>query len=140
MFEKRSQALFAGCVFATTTVIYMAAYYGAYLLITGLYVPYELFIIMPMLFLLGFGAVFAWIGFVTSKKSYAIIGNLLCFVGSFLLLPVNPLLIAYTIVLEIVGCIELNKCEPVPDLITEDSQMEIKPKETKKKTKKAKTK
>ena len=121
MFEKRSQALFAGCVFATTTVIYMAAYYGAYLLITGLYVPYELFIIMPMIFLLGFGAVFAWIGFVTSKKSYAVIGTLLCFIGSFLLLPVNPLLIAYMVVLEIVGCIELNKYKPVEIEVEEET-------------------
>ncbi len=121
MFEKRSQALFAGCVFATTTVIYMAAYYGAYLLITGLYVPYELFIIMPMIFLLGFGAVFAWIGFVTSKKSYAVIGTLLCFIGSFLLLPVNPLLIAYMVVLEIVGCIELNKYKPVEIEVKEET-------------------
>lgn len=134
MFEKRSQALFAGCVFATTTVIYMAAYYGAYLLITGLYVPYELFIIMPMLFLLGFGAVFAWIGFVTSKKSYAIIGTLLCFVGSFLLLPVNPLLIAYMVVLEIVGCIELNKYKPV-EIEVEEETSSLQKKKTKVKSK-----
>lgn len=134
MFEKRSQALFAGCVFATTTVIYMAAYYGAYLLITGLYVPYELFIIMPMLFLLGFGAVFAWIGFVTSKKSYAVIGTLLCFIGSFLLLPVNPLLIAYMVVLEIVGCIELNKYKPV-EIEVEEETSSLQKKKTKVKSK-----
>ena len=134
MFEKRSQALFAGCVFATTTVIYMAAYYGAYLLITGLYVPYELFIIMPMIFLLGFGAVFAWIGFVTSKKSYAVIGTLLCFVGSFLLLPVNPLLIAYMVVLEIVGCIELNKYKPV-EIEIEEETSSLQKKKTKVKSK-----
>jgi len=134
MFEKRSQALFAGCVFATTTVIYMAAYYGAYLLITGLYVPYELFIIMPMIFLLGFGAVFAWIGFVTSKKSYAVIGTLLCFIGSFLLLPVNPLLIAYMVVLEIVGCIELNKYKPV-EIEVEEETSSLQKKKTKVKSK-----
>ncbi len=134
MFEKRSQALFAGCVFATTTVIYMAAYYGAYLLITGLYVPYELFIIMPMIFLLGFGAVFAWIGFVTSKKSYAVIGTLLCFIGSFLLLPVNPLLIAYMVVLEIVGCIELNKYKPV-EIEIEEETSSLQKKKTKVKSK-----
>lgn len=134
MFEKRSQALFAGCVFATTTVIYMAAYYGAYLLITGLYVPYELFIIMPMIFLLGFGAVFAWIGFVTSKKSYAVIGTLLCFIGSFLLLPVNPLLIAYMVVLEIVGCIELNKYKPF-EIEVEEETSSLQKKKTKVKSK-----
>ena len=134
MFEKRSQALFAGCVFATTTVIYMAAYYGAYLLITGLYVPYELFIIMPMIFLLGFGAVFAWIGFVTSKKSYAVIGTLLCFIGSFLLLPVNPLLIAYMVVLEIVGCNELNKYKPV-EIEVEEETSSLQKKKTKVKSK-----
>ena len=134
MFEKRSQALFAGCVFATTTVIYMAAYYGAYLLITGLYVPYELVIIMPMIFLLGFGAVFAWIGFVTSKKSYAVIGTLLCFIGSFLLLPVNPLLIAYMVVLEIVGCIELNKYKPV-EIEIEEETSSLQKKKTKVKSK-----
>ncbi len=134
MFEKRSQALFAGCVFATTTVIYMAAYYGAYLLITGLYVPYELFIIMPMIFLLGFGAVFAWIGFVISKKSYAVIGTLLCFIGSFLLLPVNPLLIAYMVVLEIVGCIELNKYKPV-EIEVEEETYSLQKKKTKVKSK-----
>ena len=134
MFEKRSQTLFAGCIFATTTVIYMAAYYGAYLLITGLYVPYELFIIMPMIFLLGFGAVFAWIGFVTSKKSYAVIGTLLCFIGSFLLLPVNPLLIAYMVVLEIVGCIELNKYKPV-EIEVEEETSSLQKKKTKVKSK-----
>lgn len=112
----------------------MAAYYGAYLLITGLYVPYELFIIMPMIFLLGFGAVFAWIGFVTSKKSYAVIGTLLCFIGSFLLLPVNPLLIAYMVVLEIVGCIELNKYKPV-EIEVEEETSSLQKKKTKVKSK-----
>lgn len=121
MFENRSQALFAGCIFATTTVIYMAAYYGAYLLITGLYVPYQVFLVMPLLFLLGFGAIFAWIGFVTSRKAYAIIGTLLCIAGSVILLPVNPLLIAYMVVLEIVGCIELNKYKPIEIRIEEET-------------------
>ena len=132
MFENRSQALFAGCIFATTTVIYMAAYYGAYLLITGLYVPYQVFLVMPLLFLLGFGAIFAWIGFVTSRKVYAIIGTLLCIAGSVILLPVNPLLIAYMVVLEIVGCIELNKYKPIEIKIEEET---LQPKKRKNKVK-----
>lgn len=134
MFENRSQSLFAGCVFATTTVIYMAAYYGAYLLITGLYVPYQVFLIMPLIFLLGFGAIFAWIGFVTSRKAYAVIGTLLCLIGSIIFLPVNPLLVAYMVVLEIVGCIELNKYKPLDIAIVEPIE------EPKKKSKKVKSK
>lgn len=109
MLKQRSIPALAGVIFSVTTTIYMSAYYASYLMITNNFSFAEMYLILPLIFLLAFGTIFSLTGYLFTNNAYYLLGAMLTLAGSLLLFPFNSVLITYIVIFEFYGYYDIAK-------------------------------